>query len=47
MSYRNIDRHGLKNLAKEAPKVLDRMKIPPFVLLTLGTLSFLILVMIV
>ena len=47
MSIRNIDRHGLGHLKKEAVKPLDRIKIPPFILYILGFGSLIYILMVV
>lgn len=41
MSIRNMDRHGLANLAHDAVKPLDRLKIPPYFLYGLAIFIFL------
>eukprot|EP00347_Sterkiella_histriomuscorum_P018826 403344025 len=47
MSYRNIDRHGLKNLTKESTKILDKYKIPPLVFFGFLTLGFTLIVLLI
>ena len=31
MSIRNVDRHGIANLAHEPVKAFDRLKVPPII----------------